>query len=100
MTGPLSRARALRRKALRARNDARNARLVAAGYKDARGPMQRLLEDCANSKGEVQVESARQWPTMSKAIRLGYVTDYPGAITDKGREYLAKCRAETAKVAP
>ncbi len=57
---------------------------------DKRDPMTRLLQDCNNKgSGMVEVEYAQQWPTLIKAMRLGYVDDNQ-RMTDKGREFLAK----------
>jgi len=57
---------------------------------DARSPMLRLLDDCNNAaSGLVEVEYAQQWPTLIKAIRLGYVDDNQ-RITEQGKAFVLK----------
>ena len=50
--------------------------------------MRRLLEDgqCA-PPGFVAVNYAAQWPTLAKAMRLGYITDAQ-FLTESGRAFL------------
>ena len=55
---------------------------------DARSPMLRLLADCNNAtSGLVEVDYAQQWPTLIKAIRLGFVDDNQ-RITEQGKAFV------------
>lgn len=57
---------------------------------DKRCPLRRLLEDCwSEARGTVEVSYEQQFRTFFKAQRLGYI-DERSALTDKGREFLAR----------
>ena len=55
---------------------------------DNRSPLRRLLEDCNNkASNSIEVDYAQQWPTLIKAMRLGYVDDNR-RLTEAGHNFL------------
>jgi len=54
---------------------------------DKRPAMVRLLQDC-NIMGNIQVSDHRQWRTLFKAVKLGYIDSDSHDITEAGKAFL------------
>ncbi len=56
---------------------------------DKRSPMLRLLQDCQNTDGSVEVMYDAQWKTLIKAQHMGLVSDNY-RITAAGMEWVSR----------
>ena len=59
-------------------------------------PMHRFLTETHSGKCAAPLY-AQQWKTLHKAERLGYITEYAGTLTNKGKTELARLENKKGK---